>query len=240
MSTSDTNRRPVDRVSVDRIHRGANAGVAERLGVMTYLLDYASQCEAPVGVRADADAIKTDLMVRCRKCPACLDMRRRLWAHRASIEAEAAERSWFGTLTLSPAVQSRLWATVAVSDATPERMYERCVREFAPEVTKYVKRVRKQSQAGIRYMMVAEPHKTWRPHYHMLLHECSGLVTKRILDGQWPHGFTQWRLVAAEETGKVAGYIAKYLAKSVHCRVRSSLHYGSGGSVAWTEEAFGL
>ena len=44
------------------------------------------------------------LRTRCRKCPACLDLRRRQWTARGCLEARQAfgrgDRVWFGTLTL--------------------------------------------------------------------------------------------------------------------------------------------
>lgn len=177
-----------------------------------------------------------DVMVRCRRCQACLDYRSRLWAARALNELELWPRSWFGTLTLSPDQQfrfalearrrSRARASVDFEALTPDEKFKELVQAISPEITKFLKRVRAQSGARLRYLLVSEAHKSGLPHFHLLVHETCAPVRKRLLQGQWTLGFSHWRLVDLAE-GKQAGfYVTKYLAKSVLTRVRASVKYG--------------
>lgn len=101
---------------------------------------------------------------------------------------------------------------------------------IGPEITKYLKRVRKQSKCSFRYLLVMEAHKSGLPHYHMFLHETpsGGEVPKRILKYQWHLGFTDFKLV--DDAHRRADYICKYLAKSNLARVRASKGYGSNAN----------
>lgn len=176
-----------------------------------------------------------DSEVRCRKCDACLAQRAREWTARAMLEVAAAPRTWFGTLTLNPTEQfkaltrARLQARDSVAgDYDAMSLGEQFVRRvdaLGVDLQRYIKRVRKQSGAPLRYLLVAERHQSGDPHFHMLVHECSleHPVTKRVLDGQWIMGFSQWRLA---EPG-AARYVCKYLAKTLAARVRASQGYGS-------------
>src|SRR5574337_324618 len=109
-------------------------------------------------------------------------------------------------------------------EITPERMKKENGREF----TLYFKRLRKNTGVKLRYLLVAESHKSGLPHYHALIHEVSALgsVKKAELEGTWPWGYTQFRLV---ETTRIAGYVTKYIAKSIDARIRASINYGKGG-----------
>lgn len=93
------------------------------------------------------------------------------------------------------------------------------------EITKYLKRVRKKSGAPLRYILVAEAHKSGLPHYHMLIHECdpSRQVRHKDLTAAWSWGFTRFKLV---ETSNTAWYVCKYLSKAQLARVRASVRYG--------------
>ena len=56
----------------------------------------------PVGIALDGQSlIRQEMWVRCRKCPNCLDARRRRWTHRIRAELAEADRTWFGTFTQS-------------------------------------------------------------------------------------------------------------------------------------------
>lgn len=174
------------------------------------------------------------MTVRCRRCDNCRAKRRIVWTQRAKAETQAASRTWFGTLTLRPEDQYRfLTLARAKADARIER-YEGLPywQQFtlrhdaiSPELTKYLKRVRAESDAALRYLLVAEAHKSGAPHYHMLVHESDPLrqVKHRTLSAQWTLGFTKWKLVTDNRT---AGYLCKYLSKSNAARVRASLGYG--------------
>ena len=98
--------------------------------------------------------------------------------------------------------------------------------ELAPEVTRWLKRVRKQSAAALRYLLVVEAHADGFPHFHLVLHETSlAQVSKRTLEGQWHYGFSSWRLIPHGEMRQVT-YVCKYLTKSAQTRVRASRQYG--------------
>lgn len=109
-------------------------------------------------------------------------------------------------------------------ETTPEIL----VRHFGigPEITRYLKRVRKESKSSFRYLLVMEAHKSGLPHYHMLLHEkpFGGEIPKRILKYQWHLGHTDFKLV--DDAQHKAEYMCKYLAKSLLARVRASKGYG--------------
>ena len=143
--------------------------------------------------------------VRCRRCPNCLRARATVWAHRAAAELAACQgRSWFGTLTLKPDAHFQMRARADVSlrargtkweDLTQDEQFSERHREIGAEVTKWLKRVRKQSGCKIRYLLVVEPHTGKRgkgpganlglPHYHILIHEVAGSVGERVLRKQW-------------------------------------------------------
>ena len=174
--------------------------------------------------------------VACRKCDECLRHKRRLWTARAIAETRNALRTWFGTLTVSP--ERRFQATMLAERKANLRRCERLAdltdlartkaiaAELAPEVTRWLKRVRKQSAAPLRYLLVVEAHADGFPHFHLVLHETSlTQVSKRTLEGQWHYGFSSWRLVPHGEMRQVT-YVCKYLTKSAQTRVRASRHYG--------------
>lgn len=173
------------------------------------------------------------MTLRCRKCDKCLEQRRRQWTARANAESVVAVRNWFGTLTLRPEAhlhyanraRRRLSKQGVDFDALPfgEQFIERH-REIGRELTKYVKRVRKETRAQFRFIMVAEHHKSGLPHYHCLVHEHKGSVTHAALSKQWSLGFEKWRLVGPEE--RAVRYVTKYLAKASVARVRASVRYG--------------
>lgn len=175
--------------------------------------------------------VHVDLAVRCRKCPACLRSRAAHWRMRAYAEARAVDRTWFGTLTLSAESQFKAaslarvrlasngldFDALSVSDQLAERH-----KQIGPEITRYLKRIRKVSGAKLRYMLVMEAHKSGLPHYHCLLHEVAGSVRHAQLQGNWWSGFSNWKLV---DSGAVS-YVCKYLSKSALARVRASVRYG--------------
>ncbi len=179
--------------------------------------------------------VNIDLTVRCRKCPQCLRLRQRVWAGRASGEMASAHRTWFGTLTLSP-----YWHMRALNEARKrlsvsgidfeslsdgEQFLERH-KSTGLWLTLYLKRVRKQSEAALRYLLVTEAHASGLPHYHCLVHETDSVrpVREHVLSHQWSHGFSKFRLVDGKAP---AWYVTKYLSKSSLARVRASEDYGT-------------
>lgn len=175
-----------------------------------------------------------DMAVRCRKCPACLRARGYHWRMRATAEVALASRTWFGTLTLNPGshfhcvTQARAnlardgldWDSLAPSDAFNETL-----KPLKREFQLYMKRVRKHA-VGLRHMLVVERHKSGLAHLHCLIHEGPQPVRHKILQGSWTWGFSSFKLVAELEGKSVAGYVSKYLTKSLDAKVIASRLYG--------------
>lgn len=189
-------------------------------------------------VRTEKAPIRVTLTVRCRKCDPCRNQRRKLWASRARNEIRQSARTWFGTLTLRPnsqyiaLCQARARAAKKGIDFDALSFGEQFVRRhemISPWITKYLKRLRKNSGYKFRFMLVAEAHKSGLPHYHILIHEeVPGDELKYdLLRKQWPHGFSEFKLV---KDVKTANYISKYLSKSTAARVRASVRYGRRAS----------
>lgn len=243
---------PIHLSDLRRLVRKASENGARRLTLGRWEWDVAGSCQSPVTreyfARKDRDLRRENdwqpgdemplaliLHARCRHCQDCRRLRRRQWTLRAIAEARAASRNWFGTLTLNPEQAFRLEmvsrARLARGGTTwerlppPDRFREVC-REVGQELTRYLKRLRKESGARLRYMACFEPHRSMVPHLHVLLHESGDApVRKRQLDAQWRLGFSHWRLVAEEDRTKSAAYVAKYVAKEGG-RVRASILYG--------------
>lgn len=149
------------------------------------------------------------------------------------IETLRSSRTWFGTLTLRPDEHYRVLAeavklskmsqTEFASLSTDQQFSHRCSVIYA-EVQRWLKRVRKVSGVPLRYLCVAEAHKSGLPHMHILIHETgAGLtVRKKVLQAQWLLGFSAMKLAEPE----AASYLCKYLSKSFAARVRASIAYG--------------
>lgn len=176
-----------------------------------------------------------EILTKCRKCKPCLKVRSLEWTYRAKNELQAAARTWFGTMTLNPHehyMASLRWETRKVgrkwAELSPAEQFQAEHEVICIEITKWLKRVRKESGARLRYLLVAEAHKSGLPHYHILVHEISPLeqVGERTLRLQWKLGHSKFKLV---EGRAVAGYVAKYLAKAAEARVRASVRYGKIG-----------
>lgn len=181
------------------------------------------------------------MYVRCRKCPDCLAHRARLWTARGIDETKLSARTWFGTLTLAPDRQT--WARYSAHANLqrggwgPEEfgdgeLFRKSIEVINPEITRFLKRVRKVNP--FRYMLVTEQHKSGLPHFHCLIHEYAGTLTKRVLEDKWRYGHSHFRLIP-EGNEQMVGYVAKYLAKSLLTRVRASEDYGQGSKALITE-----
>lgn len=162
------------------------------------------------------------MTVRCRACEWCLRQRAARWAFRAVEEIDAAPRTWFATFTFTPynhvvirARTSRRLAAGAVDLALlpHAEQQQELSREYGEEITKYFKRIRKNSGAPLRYILVQEPHKSGLPHFHALIHESDEArpIRHRTLATGWKLGFTKFKLC---EGSKTAWYVAKYLTKT--------------------------
>lgn len=219
-------------------------------------LDPAGDCLAPVQVyyRGSPDPVRVNLClekadshavtfmdVRCRKCATCLKHRGRLWTARAIAECAVSTRTWFITLTVEPFARVR--ATYAAdlrnsrraggqwSELSEDEQFKKISEQLAPELTRFLKRLRKNSGAKLRYLLVPEAHKDGFPHFHMLLHEHGGNCTKRTIEKAWLLGYSQARLVPLGEVN-AARYLCKYLTKSALTRVRASQRYGQVATFA--------
>lgn len=162
-----------------------------------------------------------------------------MWAARAFHELRNSERTWFATLTIRPEQQYRFIAGATARRAkrgvidkmSADEEFRSIVMEAGKEVTLGLKRLRKHlGVAGaIRYILVAEPHKSGLPHFHMLIHE-SGKVPVRHADLEcylWDHGFTKFKLIRDTIDSPYASwYVVKYLGKANSARVRASIGYG--------------
>lgn len=236
-----------------------------RKSLMSFEWDIAPRCESPVNVDlfarppgkdgekyvtvepGKANPLALEITAPCRKCSNCLKLRAALWTFRARAETRLASRTWFGTLTLSPdnhfmvlaRVRARLEASgTRFEELAPDEQTAMRIVGAATEVTKYLKRVRKNSGERFRYLLVAEAHKSGLPHFHLLLHEQGGFVRHKTLTEGWKLGFSQWKLATDADN---VSYLCKYLAKTNLARVRASLSYGDGnpqgvanpGGLAW-------
>lgn len=237
----------------------------QRTGLSSFSIDAAGKCQQPVGfetyghislppghpggmVAIPQDGVPVILRgdARCRRCDACLKARAREWTARAIRETTYASRTWFGTITLSPdwqqwhleSARQRARTAGYDLDADPYGVqFMARVASIGLEITRYLKRVRKDSGCRLRYLWVAEHHASGLPHFHCLVHEIAGTITKRVLQGQWKQGFTQFKLVD-EEKPKAAAYVCKYLSKASVARVRASLRYGNEPSARIVGQAF--
>jgi len=161
------------------------------------------------------------IVVRCRKCPECILHRRAMWTARALCEFKATpERTWFITLTYHPDARMRLMYEAKKKYGNTD--FKSLAAASGIRVTKFLKRIRKNTKAKIRYMVVHEEHRDGFPHVHMLVHEQSRHVSKRELSREWPFGFSVIKL--ADQSRAV--YVCKYINKVSAARVRASHHYG--------------
>ena len=194
------------------------------------------------------------LKVRCRICEPCLKARGSYWKLAAMREIVIAQRTWFLTLTFGEdwRLRARYSADLRLAKAGIEKpcakdIFAARLKELGPEVTRFLKRLRKNSKSSFRYLLIWEDHKCeceeceplpkslpghyGFPHAHLLLHEKQGqTVPWSDIDRSWNAGFHKSKLVQAadpKEIHKKAAYICKYLSKSMLSRVRASLGYGS-------------
>lgn len=184
----------------------------------------------------DGPIITQEMWVRCRRCENCLKARRHLWKQRIAEEIAMSSRTWFGTLTLDPQSQYLASARAMLtserrgwvwSEMAGSERFAGIVQAINPEITRFLKRVRKNSGASLRYALVSEQHKSGNPHFHLVLHEGQTPVRHKTLKDAWRLGFSDFKLV--EEKQGAAWYVAKYLTKAAQgTRLRASGGYGLG------------
>lgn len=186
------------------------------------------------GLKGERIALEVRIWTRCRRCDNCRRMRAARWRSAASAETDASARTWFGTLTLRPEEHYRFLCkatenltnkadSAALEDA--DALFKARVAAMSRDIGAWLKRVRKESGAPLRYLLVTEAHKSGLPHLHVLVHQVhpDRPVLKDTLQRQWLLGFSAWKLVADK---RQATYVTKYLSKSNLARVRASLRYG--------------
>lgn len=242
-----------DHAKMRRLIRRALESGASRLGHSRYKWEMFGSCSNPYSrtfvsrpestdgtgsvtiAPGKAHTLELEMLTPCRECDNCLKHRRQLWTARARQEARDSPRTWFGTMTLSPENQylmlmradrhatRRGWRWEEMTEA---QRFLAVHGQISIEITKWLKRVRKQSGSRLRYMIVCEPHKSGKPHYHALVHQCTeeDVVTYRQLSTEWKLGFTKFKLVTDL---RQATYLSKYLSKALSARVRASRRYGS-------------
>lgn len=237
--------------ALKRLISRALASGGRQVSASRVVWDVAGDCERPVyrevASRPDATPNKhivvrpgrahgliLELALRCKACSRCLRLRAGQWKARALREWEVAPRTWFGSLTIAPDHQHRFLEQARRKEALQGVDFDglseleqfRCRhREISRELTLWLKRLRKESEAPLRYLLVAEAHKSGAPHYHCLIHEVHPAfpVRQRALKQQWKLGFSDWKLVTDKAA---AGYLCKYLSKDARARVRASVGYG--------------
>lgn len=175
-------------------------------------IDVAMDCEVPHVVELHSRHSATHRLrrpplaciihARCRRCKTCKERRRVFWQGRAFSEYNAAYRTIFGTLTVSPewdyVLDQRAFVRLAERgvnfDDLPEgeKFCER-VKEGGFEITDYLKRLRGDRKAKrspvFRYLLIAEAHsahgaKQGRPHWHVLFHETDEM-RPLVLPDEW-------------------------------------------------------
>lgn len=232
--------------------RGAVRAGLDQHGDVRELSEFNENLRPYVGVPEYSydGVVWVDIEAPCRRCAQCLRRRAADWAKRARSEIGRASRTWFGTFTLEPEEQwlAQLRAEahlrengVCWSDLDEDEQFLERHKAISRDFTLYFKRVRKggsyfdessrktryQPPSSLRYVLVAEKHKSGDPHYHALIHETPGTnpVVERWLRKQWLLGISEFTLVKAEDD--TARYVAKYLSKSNLARVRASVGYGN-------------
>lgn len=146
-----------------------------------------------------------NLKIPCGKCSECISKRSFEWALRARHEISTHKNNTFLTLTYN---QESLPSLLLVKT----------------HFQKFIKRLRKNTNLKIRYMVSHEyGSKTFRPHHHCIIFGYSPnkqtflkttnsgekIFTSPELDKLWPHGFHS--IGTANE--KTAYYIASYSLK---------------------------
>lgn len=147
-------------------------------------------CMTPLTVRNS----KTGAMIEvpCSKCPDCKARRASWWSFRLMIEERNCNSAHFITLTYDT-------ETVPITRNGFKSVDKRHVQLF-------FKRLRKRNPVGIKYYLAAEyGSSTSRPHYHVILFNCS----ESSIGEAWIYGNVWFGTV----TGASVGYTLKYICK---------------------------
>jgi len=183
-------------------------------------------------------SVELSMSVPCRRCGPCRRFRAWLWSSRAMSEAKASTRVWMGTLTVRPEERFKLQYSAEEYAARRQVAWEtldegekfiRLQVELGKVVTLWLKRLRKAGHR-FRYLLTFEAHKSGFPHVHVVIHELSTEIRKRVLDASWRIGFAKFKLLPRGDEARAVRYVTKYIAKNGAARVRASIRYGVAGS----------
>lgn len=172
-----------------------------------------------------------ELDLPCGQCVGCRLERSRQWAVRCMHEASLYERNCFLTLTYDDEHLPR--GSLSCSRCVKPHVIggSVCVAEFQD----FMKRLRKQFGAGIRFYHCGEYGElNGRPHYHAIIfnHDFSdklyfsgkaelSVYTSKALSSLWTAGFA----VTGQVTFESAAYVSRYVMKKVTGE-RADAHYG--------------
>lgn len=173
------------------------------------------RCSAPVSRTLGGINVRS----RCRRCGACMEMRRYHWQCRSVWETMHSDKTCFVTLTFGRAARASIFSRAAIADKSKRNSSQRLFDAAGTTITQYVRDLR---ELDARYLFVPEPHANGFPHYHALVH-VSDLVRLEQLSSPWDRGYGAWKWV--RDRGAIT-YVTKYLAKGRHGRIRASLKYG--------------
>lgn len=111
--------------------------------------------------------------------------------------------------------------------AHENRQFAHIVAEVRREIQLYLKRIRFESGAKLRYLFVIERHASGEPHVHALIFERGAVpVKERCLRVQWASrlGFAKARLVTSARSAP--WYVCKYITKNSYGRMQNSSFFG--------------
>jgi len=186
--------------------------------------------------------LELEFRVRCNKCKPCSRRLQNMWRHRAVGEVIVANfekrRTWFATLTCSPAYLYRAKAvceeeavrtSTTLDGMSAEQQFHKLDSVIYRDIQRWFKRLRfgrrGAKAAQFIYLCVTEAHRSGEPHYHLLITETNPdnpLLKAAFRSGLWPGGYAAFKLVSSPSA---AGYVVKYLRKQGG-RVRASKDYG--------------
>lgn len=187
------------------------------------------------GKGMNAQFPELNVLAACRRCQGCIAHKKKLWVSRAYHETIVSFRTWFGTLTFTPAyheqalraAMGRVWDDGRDYHAlSPDEQQAVEATVLYTLIDRYWKRLRKEGYR-FRYLAVPEPHENGLIHFHVLVHEVTPQnVPKSALERQWDAGLSHFRLVQTGDK-RAVWYVCKYLGK-VGAKPRASLAYGQG------------
>ena len=200
---------------------------AVKTGFASYHWNIAPNCSNPYTVekwgktttdafhdRKGVPLVYLTIDTKCRKCTNCLRSRSNDWNRRAISEVKVAARTWFATFTIDPyhrymVLSETRYRVPAFEMIERERQFTEQVKTVNVEITKYLKRLRKETKVPFKYLIVAEKHKDGSPHFHGLFHEISPdhPLRKEVLQRQWKFGFTSFKLVTEPSHPSICIYI---------------------------------